>query len=226
MNNYTQQMLLSAVRVSETQCPKLQLILARAQGHILRVFGWHAATASNAQLFIKLDAGVNSTSLALPGGHPVVFVTDALVRLLTPAELELVLLHELAHIVYADSKTVVAMKMKMALLSDGTLAGMQQAQSALNDYNLLQAGFELTADRAMLECAGVAQWPAVLSMFAKLAGGAVGEPLNGESFLEQLSDTQSLIERTIVNAAIAANPHPPLLYRVQELQKFMQLEGR
>jgi hypothetical protein len=63
-------------------------------------------------------------------------------------------------------------------------------------------------------------------MFAKLAGGAVGEPLNGDAFLQQLSDTQSLIERTIVNAAIAANPHPPLLYRVQELQKFMQLKGR
>ena len=221
VNNYTQQMLLSAVRVSETQCPKLQAILARAQDHISRVFGYRAATASNAQLFIKLDAGVNSTSLALPGGHPVVFVTDALVRLLTPAELELVLLHELAHIVYADSKTVVAMKMKMALLSDGTLAGMQQAQSALNDYNLLQAGFELTADRAMLECAGEAQWTVVLSMFAKLAGGAVGETLNGQAFLEQLSDEEDLIERTIVDAAIAANPHPPLLYRVQELQRFM-----
>ena len=81
---------------------------------------------------------------------------------------------------------------------------------------------ELDADRAMLECAGGAQWPAVLSMFTKLAGGAVGEPLDGKAFLQQLSDTQSEIERTIVEAAIAANPHPPLLYRVQELQSFMQ----
>ncbi len=127
---------------------------------------------------------------------------------------------------YADSKTVVAMKMKMALLSDGTLAGMQQAQSALSDYNVLQAGFELTADRVMLECAGVAQWTVVLSMFAKLAGGAVGETLNGEAFLQQLTDTQGLIERTIVEAAIAANPHPPLLYRVQELRRFMQSKPR
>jgi Zn-dependent protease with chaperone function len=225
VNNYTQQMLLSAVRVSERQCPELQKTLASAQAKILAVFGNGATTAACAQLYLKQDAAVNASSLALPCGCPVVFVTDALVRLLTPAELELVLLHELAHIVYTDSKTVVAMKMKMALLSDGTLAGMQRAQGALNDYNVLQAGFELTADRAMLECAGAAQWPAVLSMFAKLAGGAVGEPLNGESFLEQLSETQSLIERTIVNAAIAANPHPPLLYRVQELQKFMQLKG-
>ena len=226
VTNYTQQMLLSAVRVSESQCPELQKTLASAQAKILAVFGTRAETASNAQLYLKQDVAANASSLALPGGRPVVFVTDALVRLLTPAELELVLLHELAHIVYTDSETVVAMKMKMALLSDSTLAGTQKAQSELNNYNVLQAGFELTADRAMLECAGVAQWPAVLSMFAKLAGGAVGEPLNGESFLEQLSDTQSLIERTIVEAAIAANPHPPLLYRVQELQKFMQLKGR
>ena len=226
VTNYTQQMLLSAVRVSESQCPELQKTLASAQAKILAVFGTRAETASNAQLYLKQDVAANASSLALPGGRPVVFVTDALVRLLTPAELELVLLHELAHIVYTDSETVVAMKMKMALLSDSTLAGTQKAQSELNNYNVLQAGVELTADRAMLECAGVAQWPAVLSMFAKLAGGAVGEPLNGESFLEQLSDTQSLIERTIVEAAIAANPHPPLLYRVQELQKFMQLKGR
>jgi Zn-dependent protease with chaperone function len=226
VTNYTQQMLLSAVRVSETQCPGLQKRLASAQAKIKVVFGTRAETASQARLYIKLDAGVNASSLALPCGRPVVFVTDALVRLLTPAELELVLLHELAHIVYTDSETVVAMKMKMALLSDSTLAGMQKAQSELNNYNVLQAGFELTADRAMLECAGAAQWPAVLSMFAKLAGGAVGEPLNGEVFMQQVNDTQSQIERTIVEAAIAANPHPPLLYRVQELQKFMQLKGR
>jgi Zn-dependent protease with chaperone function len=226
VTNYTQQMLLSAVRVSERQCPELQKTLASAQAKILAVFGTRAETASKAQLYLKQDVAANASSLALPCGRPVVFVTDALVRLLTPAELELVLLHELAHIVYTDSETVVAMKMKMALLSDGTLAGMQRAQSELNDYNVLQAGFELTADRAMLECAGAAQWPNVLSMFAKLAGGAVGEPLNGESFLEQLSDTQSLIKRTIVYAAIAANPHPPLLYRVQELQSFMQSKPR
>ena len=226
VTNYTQQMLLSAVRVSERQCPELQKTLASAQAKILAVYGTRAENASKAQLYIKLDAGVNASSLALPCGRPVVFVTDALVRLLSLQELELVLLHELAHIVYTDSETVVAMKMKMALLSDSTLAGMQRAQSELNDYNVLQAGFELTADRAMLECAGAAQWPAVLSMFAKLAGGAVGEPLNGEAFLQQVKDTQSQIERTIVEAAIAANPHPPLLYRVQELQKFMQLKGR
>ena len=222
VTNYTQQMLLSAVRVSEKQCPKLQATLASAQAKISAVFGPRAATAARAQLYIRLDAGVNASSLALPCGRPVVFVTDALVRLLSPQELELVLLHELAHIVYTDSETVVAMKMKMALLSDGTLAGTLWAQSELSAYNVLQAGFELTADRAMLECAGAAQWPAVLSMFAKLAGGAVGEPLDGKAFLQQLSDTQSEIERTIVEAAIAANPHPPLLYRVQELQSFMQ----
>ena len=226
VTNYTQQMLLSAVRVSERQCPELQKTLASAQAKTLAVFGTRAKTALKAQLYLKQDVAVNASSLALPSGDPVVFVTDALVRLLSLQELELVLLHELAHIVYTDSETVVAMKMKMALLSDSTLAGTQKAQSELNNYNVLQAGFELTADRAMLECAGAAQWPAVLSMFAKLAGGAVGEPLNGESFLEQLSDTQSQIERTIVEAAIAANPHPPLLYRVQELQKFMQLKGR
>lgn len=220
VTNYTQQMLLSAVRVSEKQCPKLQATLASAQAKISAVFGPRAATAARAQLYIRLDAGVNASSLALPCGRPVVFVTDALVRLLSPQELELVLLHELAHIVYTDSETVVAMKMKMALLSDGTLAGTLWAQSELSAYNVLQAGFELTADRAMLECAGAAQWPNVLSMFAKLAGGAVGEPLDGEAFLEQLSDTQSEIERTIVEAAIATNPHPPLLYRVQELQRF------
>lgn len=222
VSNYTQQMLLSAVRVSEKQCPELQATLERAQQKISLVFGERAAEhAAQAVLYTKLDAGVNASSLALPCGSPVVFVTDALVRLLSPEELELVLLHELAHIVYTDSETVVAMKTKMALMSDGTLAGTRLAQSKLNDYNMLQAGFELTADRAMLQCAGADRWPAVLSMFAKLAGGAVGEPLNGEEFLEQLKDMEDPMQRTIVSAAVAANPHPPVLFRVQELQKFM-----
>ena len=224
VTNYTQQMLLSALRVSDRQCPQLQATLARAQAKIKDVFGTRAETALKAQLYLKQDVAVNASSLALPSGRPVVFVTDALVRLLTPQELELVLLHELAHIVYEDSETVVAMKMKMALVSDGTLAGMQKAQKEMSDFNVLQAGFELTADRAMLECAGAAEWPAVLSMFAKFAGGAAGEPLDGNAFMEQLSDTQSEIERTIVEAAIAANPHPPLLYRVQELIRFKQSE--
>lgn len=220
--NYTQQMLLSAVRVSETQCPQLQATLARAQAQMEVVFGTRAQTALKAQLYLKQDVAVNASSLALPSGHPVVFVTDALVRLLTPQELELVLLHELAHIVYEHSETVVAMKMKMALLSDGTLAGTQKAQKEMSDYNVLQAGFELTADRAMLECAGVDKWAHVLSMFAKLAGGAVGEQLDGQLFMEQLSNIQSEIERTIVEAAIAANPHPPLLFRLTELMRFKQ----
>lgn len=224
VHNTTQQMLLSAVRVSERQCPQLQATLAEAQKKILAVFGPRAEAVSKAQLYTRQDASVNASSLALPCGSPVVFVTDALVRLLSPPELELVLLHELAHIVYAHSEDLVAMKIKLAVLSDGTLAGMQQAQSEQSAYNVLQAGFELTADRAMLECAGKAQWPAVLSMFAKLAGGALGEPLHGEVFLQQLDDVQDALKRTIVNAAIAANPHPPVLYRVQELLKFMNTE--
>jgi len=222
--NNTQQMLLSAVRVSEKQCPALQATLARAQEKVSAVFGDRAEVVKNAQLYTKLDASVNASSLALPCGSPVVYVTDALVRLMSAQELELVLLHELAHIVYAHSETLVAMKMRMALLSDGTLAGTQQAQGELSAYNVLQAGFELTADRAMLACAGAAAWPAVLSMFAKLAGGAVGEPLDGAEFLQQLADVQGPLERTIVQAAIAANPHPPVLYRVQELLKFMNTE--
>lgn len=221
VKNTTQQMLLSAVRVSEYQCPKLQATLASAQAKIQSVFGARAEAVSKAQLYTRQDASVNASSLALPCGSPVVLVTDALVRLMSLAELELVLLHELAHIVYAHSQDLVAMKIKLAVLSDGTLAGTQLTQSEMSAYNVLQAGFELTADRAMLACAGKAQWPAVLSMFAKLAGGAVGEPLDGEVFLQQLSDVQGALEQTIVNAAIAANPHPPVLYRVQELKRFM-----
>jgi Zn-dependent protease with chaperone function len=222
VSNYSQQTLTSAVRVSARQCPRLQATLERAQQKISRVFGERAAGAAQARLFTRLDAGANASSLALPSGRPVVLVTDALVRLLAPAELELVLLHELAHIVYTDSRAAVGMKMKLALLGDGTLAGTRRAQGLLGACNVLQAGFELTADRAMLQCAGAEQWPAVLSMFAKLAGGAVGEPLDGAAFLEQAADMEGAMERTIVEAAIAANPHPPLLYRVQELQRFMQ----
>ena len=42
VNNYTQQMLFSAVRVSERQCPELQKTLASAQAKILAVFGTRA----------------------------------------------------------------------------------------------------------------------------------------------------------------------------------------
>lgn len=221
VKNTTQQMLVSAVRVSEKQCPQLQATLARAQARIKSVFRARAEAVSKAQLYTRQDASVNASSLALPCGSPVVFVTDALVRLMSLAELELVLLHELAHIVYAHSEDLVAMKMKLAVLSDGTLAGTQLTQSEMSAYNVLQAGFELTADRAMLACAGKAQWPAVLSMFAKLAGGDVGEPLDGEVFLQQNTDVDGALQSIIVNAAIAANPHPPVLYRVQELKRFM-----
>ena len=221
VKNTTQQMLVSAVRVSEKQCPQLQATLARAQAKIQSKFGPRAQAVSKAQLYTKQDASVKASSLALPCGSPVVQVTDAMVRLLSKDELELVLLHELAHIVYAHSEDVFAMKMKLAVLSDGTLAGTQLTQSEMSAYNVLQAGFELTADRAMLACAGRDQWRNVLSMFAKLAGGDVGEPLDGEVFLQQNTDVDGALQRIIANAAIAANPHPPVLYRVQELQRFM-----
>jgi hypothetical protein len=102
---------------------------------------------------------------------------------LTPLQLEAVLIHELAHILYTDCEAVVAMKTVCALQDDGTLAGSLLAQIKLEKFKVIQAGFELTADRVMCHCMPE-HWDEIVSMFTTLAGGSVGEPLQGSAFLE------------------------------------------
>ena len=147
-------------------------------------------------------------------------MTDTLVRLLTPRQLEAVLLHELAHIVFADCEQVVAMKTFCAMLSDGSLAGSLLA-STKQKLKILETGFELTADRVMCHCMPE-HWDEILSMFMMLAGGSVGEPLNAPAFLEQLKQADLQVENSIVIASVMKNPHPPIGFRIQQLQSFRQ----
>jgi hypothetical protein len=159
VNNYRMQMLVSGVLVSDNQCPALHATLERAKLCVQEIFGPFAENAMNVQMFTTLDSSANATSLSLQlwsavahPSIPVIVVTDTFVQHLTLMQLEAVLIHELAHIVYTDCETVVTMKTVCALQDDGTLAGSILTQIKLEKFKVLQAGFELTADRVMCHC--------------------------------------------------------------------------
>jgi hypothetical protein len=226
VDNYRMQMLVSGVLVSAKQCPALHATLERAKLCVQKIFGPLAENAMKAQMFTTLDSGANASSLSLPlwsaGAHesiPVIVVTDTFVQHLTPRQLEAVLIHELAHILYTDCEAVVAMKTVCALQDDSTLAGSLLAQIKLEKFKVIQAGFELTADRVMCHCMPE-HWADIVSMFTTLAGGSVGEPLQGSAFLEQLKLVNTYVKDSMVLASINKNPHPPIGVRVMELQRF------
>lgn len=207
----------TSVRVSDKQMPGLHNLMQEAAD----VLGIQAP-----DLYVRQSPQPNAYTLAINGKKPFVVVHTSLVELLTPAELQAVLAHELGHLkcdhgVWLSLANVIAAS-ALQVPGLGVLL-YRNIETALMRW--VRAA-ELTCDRAALL---VAQDPKVVcSVMMKLAGGSpsLASELSVDAFLEQARSyddaTTSGLGWYLRNAQSSQLSHPLPVLRAKEIDRWAQ----
>lgn len=205
----------TSVLVSKNQLSDLHNLMAEA-AEILNV--------NAPDLYVRQSPVPNAYTLAISGKQPFVVIHTSLVELLTRAELQAVLAHELGHLkcdhgvwlTYANILTLGAYTVPGI---GGLIAQALEEQI----FRWLRAA-ELTCDRAALL---VAQDPrVVISVLMKLAGGcpSLADQLNVDAFLEQARSYEkaasSPVGWYIRNAQTSQLSHPLPVLRASEIDEW------
>ncbi|KAL9276969.1 hypothetical protein ACSQ67_025483 [Phaseolus vulgaris] len=205
----------TSVLVSKNQLPDLYHLMVEA-AEILNV--------DSPDLYVRQSPVPNAYTLAISGKRPFVVIHTSLVELLTKAELQAVLAHELGHLkcdhgvwlTYANILTLGAYTVP-------GIGGMIARTLEEQLFRWLRAA-ELTCDRAALL---VAQDPkVVISVLMKLAGGcpSMADQLNVDAFLEQARSYEkaasSPIGWYIRNAQTRQLSHPLPVLRASEIDEW------
>ncbi|GAQ87304.1 Peptidase family M48 family protein [Klebsormidium nitens] len=205
----------TSVRVGEHQLTRVYKLLTEA-ADILDM--------DAPDLYIRQNPTPNAYTLAIAGRKPFIVVHTSLVELLTPAELQAVLAHEMGHLkcdhgVWLTFANVLAM-------SAGSLPGLGRFIAANLEDKLMRwlRAAELTCDRAALL---VAQDPkVVVSVLMKLAGGcpSLADDLNVDSFLNQARSydeaSNSPFGWYLRNAQTRQLSHPLPVLRAREIDEW------
>lgn len=205
----------TSVLVSKNQLSDLHTLMAEA-AEILNI--------NAPDLYVRQSPVPNAYTLAISGKRPFVVIHTSLVELLTRAELQAVLAHELGHLkcdhgvwlTYANILTLGAYTVPGI---GGLIAQTLEEQI----FRWLRAA-ELTCDRAALL---VAQDPrVVISVLMKLAGGcpSLADQLNVDAFLEQARSYEkaasSPVGWYIRNAQTSQLSHPLPVLRASEIDEW------
>ena len=173
------------------------------------------------ELYIRQNPVPNAYTLAISGRAPFIVIHTSLVELLTPAELQSVLAHELGHLkcehgVWLTLANIVGM---------GTASVLPIVSNAIEE-NLLRwlRAAELSCDRAALLVAQDAR--VVISALMKLAGGSpkVARELNVDEFLNQARSydeaSASPVGWYLRNAQTRQLTHPLPVLRAREVDRW------
>ena len=205
----------SSIRVSEQQLPALQRSLQEACT-ILDV--------EVPQLYVRQNSIPNAYTFAMRGKQPFIVVHSALLDLLTAAEVQAVLAHELGHL-KCDHGVYLTLA-NLLILAAGQLPGWGGWIAENLREQLLEwvRCAEFTCDRAALLVAQDAE--VVASVLMKLAGGSpkLAADLNVAAFLEQARDYDRASEddlgqliRTLQTAPLT---HPLPVLRAREIDRW------
>jgi Zn-dependent protease with chaperone function len=168
----------TSVQISDRQLPEIHQLLVEA----CRILDLEVP-----QLYLKQNPIPNAYTLAMRGEKPFIVVHTSLVDLLTPAELQAVLAHELGHL-KCEHGVYITIANILVLMADGLIPGgfgreiARQMQQKILQW--LRCA-EFSCDRAALL---VAQDPQpVISLLMKLTGGSptLAAKLNVDAFLAQ-----------------------------------------
>ncbi|KAJ1490461.1 peptidase M48, Ste24p, partial [Baffinella frigidus] len=209
----------TSIRVGPNQLPRIHASVLQA----LKVLNLEDCPV---EVFVKQNSQPNAYTMAMQGKKPFIVIHSSLVDLMTEAELQAVIAHELGHlkcehgifITMANLLTIAAESLPfVSLFSDAIRGSMMQWMQAA----------ELTCDRAALL---VSQDPkVVVSVIMKLTGGSrsFASDLNPDAFLKQARDFEeesnnSWIGRRMAASAAQVRTHPLPVTRVQELDKWSQ----
>ena len=205
----------SSILVGEQQLPHLHNLLLEA---------CKILDLEPPQLYVKQNPSPNAYTFAMRGKQPFIVMHTSLIEMLTPAEIQAVLAHELGHLkcehsVYLTLANLVVLAAGQILPFGGLLTQNLQTQ-------ILQwvRCAEFTCDRAALL---VAQDPRVVaSVLMKLTGGSpsLAPQLNLDAFLDQARSYEALDSTELGNMLKQARSsqltHPVPVLRALEIDRW------
>ncbi|GAB5036536.1 peptidase [Nannochloropsis oceanica] len=211
----------SAILVGPTQMPSLHASLVEAAS-ILDL-------PLLPELYIKQSPVPNAYCMAIQGRRPFIVMHTSLIDLLTPAEIQVVLAHELTHIKCEHGVFITAANaLAMGLYSVGGSLGRILGDRLSNMLFAWLRAAELSCDRGALLVAQ--DLDVVLSALLKLVGGS--QSLNGqlstEAFLQQARSYDQAggrgLGRFLRQQLEVGLTHPLPVLRVRELERWYNSE--
>jgi Zn-dependent protease with chaperone function len=206
----------SSVLVSEQQLPELYHLLVDA---------CQVLDLEQPQLYVRQHPAPNAYTFAMRGRQPFVVIHTSLIELLTPAEIQAVIGHELGHLkcdhgVYLTLANLVTLAVGQLPTPLGEMVS-QTLQAQILEWVRCA---EFTCDRAALLAT---QDPRVVaSVLMKLAGGSpsLSPQLNLDAFLAQarsydaISDSE--LGHTLKQLRTSDLTHPVPVLRAREIDRW------
>ena len=204
----------ASVLVSDRQLPELHQLLLEA---------CKILDLEPPQLYIRQHPAPNAYTFAMRGKQPFIVVHTSLLDLLTPAEIQAVIAHELGHLKCEHG--VYLTLANLLVLAAGQLPwGASVAQSLQMQLMEWVRCAEFSCDRAALLAT---QEPRVVaSVLMKLAGGSptLASKLNLDAFLAQARAYDAIsndqIGELLKQAMTAQLSHPVPVLRAREIDRW------
>lgn len=206
--------LAASLQVSDRQLPSLHAALVEA---------CQILDLAVPQLYVRQHPIPNAYTFAMRGERPFIVIHTALLDLLTPAETQAVIAHELGHLkcdhgVYLTVANLITLAASQLPFGEGLYQGLQ---SQLMEWVRCA---EFTCDRAALL---VAQDPRIVaSLLMKLCGGSPSlvTELNVEAFLDQARAYDNLSQDALGEALKQLRTqgltHPVPVLRAKEIDRW------
>ncbi len=203
----------SSILIGENQLPDLhQLLLDACQRLDLEP----------PQLYLRQHPSPNAYTFAMRGKQPFVVLHTSLVDMLTPAEIQAVIAHELGHL-KCEHSVYLTLANLMVLAGQLTPIGGLLVQNLQNQILEWVRCAEFSCDRAALL---VTQEPRVVaSVLMKLTGGSpkLAEQLNLDAFLAQARSYDQISNETgqlMKQMQTARLTHPLPVLRAREIDRW------
>lgn len=170
------------------------------------------------EVYIKQNPQPNAYTLAIRGRKPFIVLHSSIVELLTEAELQAVIAHELGHLKCEHSVWITTLNLLIIGATGISEILTLPLQSAL--YNWLRSA-EFSCDRAALLVSQDVN--VVASVFMKLSGGTSNkmDEMNVEAYIEQAKsfsvESKKIGARVLNLGADQVMSHPFPVTRVSEL---------
>lgn len=205
----------SSILVGEKQLPELHRLLLEAC-QILDI--------EPPQLYVRQHPAPNAYTFAMRGKQPFVVIHTSLIEILTPAEIQAVIAHELGHLKCDHSVYLTPVNLLILAAAFVPNIGTVLAQAMQSQLLEWVRCAEFTCDRAALLAT---QDPKiVMSVLMKLAGGSpsLAPQLNLEAFIDQarayddISKTE--LGEMVKSARTAQLSHPVPVLRAREIDRW------
>jgi Zn-dependent protease with chaperone function len=210
----------ASVLVGEQQLPDIHKLLVEA---------CQILDLEVPQLYLKQNPQPNAYTMAIRGKNPFIVIHTSLVDLLTPAELQAVIAHELGHL-KCEHGVYLTLANIIVLATGGLLPGIGTAIAQNLQSQMLRwvRCAEFSCDRAALL---VSQDPkTVISVLMKLSGGSptLAPLLNVDAFLAQARAYENIgntdFGKMLKSSQTEQLTHPVPVLRAKEIDLWSQTD--